>query len=197
MVAAKGQIWVVTLTLISFLSVSALSETMGSSNLGRISIARVYSSSAHSSAQNLFDGINKSSWVSTDNNPWVRVTFTKPVTVQSITIHSADTASAPTYYELMLRHPDRSQFLTYPLVKTQTPVSKYVLPHPVRYIDEVWLSLLGSAPVRIDDIEILGEPASGVDMAVTVPSLDPTGPAFVEELQQIERSAIRRDFEKF
>ena len=185
-----------------FLPQSVTADAKSQINLVRLSIAHVYSSSGRKGShgiQKVFDGTTTTSWVSSDHDPWVRVRFTKPVTVESIAIHADSEikpSSPPSYFQVHLRHLGEKQFIDYPLIKAQNPTSSYILPQPVEDIRDVWITFPSASPIHIDEIEILGQPAQGTVLTEVVPKIDPTGESFVRELRKIEKRAIHRE-EKF
>ncbi len=199
---SRYAVLVAVLSVFCRLNVVRAQETNKPVNLGRLSIARVYASSERKGAhgiQKIFDGRTDTSWISSDRDPWVRVRFTKPVTVQSFAIHADPNTSPsmpPTYYEIHLRHPGEKEFLTYPLVKAQNPTSSYNLPHPVEDVRDVWITFPSAGPIHIDELEILGEPPEGTDTTAMIPTVDLTGQTFVRELKKIEKREIKRE-EKF
>src|ERR1700731_2304338 len=100
-----------TLAAFLFLASQMCLADSNTINLGKLSIARVYSSSERHGAhgiQKIFDGSTGTSWISSDRDPWVRVRFTKPVTVQSVAIHAnvePSPSSPPSHFEVNVRHP--------------------------------------------------------------------------------------------
>src|SRR5690349_6133801 len=93
---------ILTITLFILNIASAENQAI---NLSRLPIARVYASSERKGShgiQKIFDGSTATSWMSSDHDPWVRVRFTKPVTVQSVAIHAAlesAPSTPPEYFE--------------------------------------------------------------------------------------------------
>lgn len=190
--------------LTSFLwpHIGSVNGTSNLLNLGRLSIARVYASSERKGShgiQKIFDGSTATSWVSSDHDPWVRVRFTKPVTVQSVAIHAAvesAPSTPPEYFEVHVRHPSEKQFITYPLTKATNPTSSIALPKPVEDVRDVWITFPSRGPIHIDELEIMGDPPEGTKLTEVMPAIDPSGQAFVRELKRIEKREIR-DEKKF